>query len=54
MSWTRVEKETGDGTKVDKNDKGHFRHGWFFDWFSGILWKKVEKVEGENEKVIKE
>ena len=53
MSWTKVEKETGDCTKVDKTDKGWF-HGWFTDWLSGVLWKKVSKETGSCTKVIKE
>ena len=52
--WTKVEKETGTCTKVDKLDKGHLRGGWFYDWLSGILWKLVNKERGNMTKVEKE
>ena len=51
--WTKVDKETGTCTKVDKTDKGWFG-GWFTDWFSKILWKKVSKEGGIFTKVEKE
>jgi len=53
MTWTKVEKETGTCTAVDKSDKGWFT-GWFTDWLSGILFKKVSKEEGICTKVEKE
>ena len=52
--WSKVEKSTATNTQVDKNDKGHFRSGWFTDWLSGILWRKVSKDTGDCTKVTKE
>ena len=49
MAWTKVSKSTGTFTKVDKNDKGHLRGGWFFDWLSGILWKNQGNVKRKQE-----
>ena len=53
MAWTKVDKETGDCTKVDKTDKGWFR-GWFANWLSGVMWKQVSKEGGNCIKVEKE
>jgi len=54
MSWSKVEKSTGTNTAVDKRDKGWFTAGWFSDWLSGILWRKVEKITGACEQVSKD
>jgi len=53
MTFIKVDKEIGTCTKVDKTDRGWFQ-GWFTDWLSGILWKKVIKEEGNCTKVEKE
>ena len=52
--WTKVEKEKEDWTLEDKSDFGWFQHGWFYDWFSRMLWKVVEKTKESWTKITKE
>jgi len=51
--WTKVDKEKEDWEKEDKSDFGWFTHGFFYDWFSGNLWKKVAKTVKSWAKVTK-
>jgi len=57
MSWTKVEKEKTESTKVDRTEKGWLSGPWFFDWFTGAfkgIWIKVNKEKGDFSKVNKE
>ncbi len=52
--WTKVEKEKGTDTKIDKGsvEAGWFTSGWFFNWF-GKFWVEAIKVIGDFTKVTK-
>ena len=45
MAWERV-------NKIKR--KGHFKGGWFTDWFSGIIWRFTGKPKTDWTKVKKE
>ena len=53
--WTKVEKEKGTDTKVDRVDCGWFVNGWFeYGWFIDSLWEGIDKLINGWNKVIKE
>ena len=58
--WTKVEKETGTYTRIDKTEPkgGQFKSPWFFSWFKyfeGVVdfYHKVNKEIGTFEKIDK-
>jgi len=55
--WTKVEKEIGTDTKVDKGaeEGGWFTSGWFTSgWFGGGgIWQEVIKAVGDFIKITK-
>lgn len=63
MDWTKVNREEGDPTKVDRTKYGWFVSGWFTNWFAEAWgkickeirdWNKVDKDTGTWNKINKE
>jgi len=55
MSWTKVEKEEGTFTKIDKTDVGWLVNGWLtFGWLLDSFYEKVSKIISNWTKVNKE
>lgn len=58
MSWTKVKKEMGTDTKVDRGTEegGWFSSGWFTGWFGGAggIWQEVIKTVVNFTKIIKD
>lgn len=52
--WTKVEKEKEDWTLEDRTDFGWFQHGWFYDWFRGVLWRMVNRTKENWNRIIKD
>ena len=54
MAYTKIDKEISTYTKVDKNDKGWFKQGWFTAWFTNEIYRKVAKVISTYTKINKD
>ena len=54
MTYTKVEKESSNYTKIDKRPgKGWFKFGWFKDWFRETFYHKIEKETTVYTKITK-
>ena len=51
--YTKVDKEVSTYTKTDKSNEGWFERGWFSDWFSREIYRRVIKVLSNYTKINK-